>query len=188
MAKLILVKHAPPEVTPGVPSPRWVLSQEGWARCAWLAEALRAEAVSRICASLEPKALETAARVAVELGLDVAPRPGLQENDRSGLAFGSVAALHSLIRRFFGAPSEVAMGQESADTALSRFQAAVRRLMGEAPNETVVVVTHGTVLSLLVSRHNAIDPFTLWESLGLPSYVVLDGATLEMICPVHNHP
>lgn len=32
MVKLILVKHAPPEVIPGVPSSRWVLSEDGRAR------------------------------------------------------------------------------------------------------------------------------------------------------------
>jgi len=36
-----------------VPSPRWVLSEEGWARCAWLADALKAEGVARLCSSLE---------------------------------------------------------------------------------------------------------------------------------------
>lgn len=187
MIKLILVKHAAPEVMPGVPSPRWTLSEAGRARCGWLAKALRAEGVARIYSSLEPKALETAALVAVELGLNVAPRPSLQENDRTGLAFGPIEALHLLIRRFFDAPSAVVMGQESAEEALSRYRSAVRSLQAETANETVAVITHGTVLSLLVSRHNPIDPFTLWDSLKLPSFVVLDGADLRMIGSVHNH-
>jgi broad specificity phosphatase PhoE len=188
MVKVVLVKHAQPEVTPDVPSPRWVLSKEGRARCGWLAGALRAEGVSRIYASLEPKALETAALVAIELGLDVGPRPGLQENDRTGLGFGPTDTLRALIRRFFGEPSEVVMGQESAEKALLRYQAAVCELMAQSTDEAVAVVTHGTVLSLLVSRHNPIEPFALWESLKLPSFVVLNGVTFEMIGAVHNHP
>lgn len=154
----------------------------------WLADALRDEGVSRIYSSLEPKALETAALVAVDLGLDVRPRLGLQENDRTRLAFGPIDTLRSLIRHFFEAPSEAVMGRESAEEALSRYRAAVVELTVEAGGEAVAVVTHGTVLSLLVSRHNAIDPFVLWESLKLPSFVVLNGADLKMIGPVHNHP
>ena len=187
MVKLLLVKHARPEVTLDMPSSRWVLSQQGRTRCAWLAEALRTEGVSRIYASLEPKALETAALVAVELGLDVSPRPGLQENDRTGLAFVPTEALRSLIQRFFDAPSQVVMGRESADEALSRYEAAIR-LLAEGADQAVAVVTHGTVISLLVSRHNPVAPFRFWESLGLPSYVVLDGATLKMTGPIHGHP
>jgi broad specificity phosphatase PhoE len=188
MVKVVLVKHSQPHVTPDVPSARWVLSEEGRARCSWLAVALRAEGVSRLYSSLEPKALETAALVAVDLGLAVRPRPGLQENDRSGLAFAPIEALRSLVRRFFQAPFDIVMGQESAEAALARYQSAVRALMAEAPGEAVAVVTHGTVLSLLASRHNAIEPFALWESLGLPSYVVLEGAGLSMSGPVRNPP
>ena len=39
---LILVKHAPPIVEPGVSPARWVLSDAGRARCAPLADRLRA--------------------------------------------------------------------------------------------------------------------------------------------------
>jgi hypothetical protein len=49
-------------------------------------------------------------------------------------------------------------------------------------------VTHGTVLRLLVARHNAIAPFELWASLGLPSYVVVDAATLVFDGQIHNFP
>jgi broad specificity phosphatase PhoE len=186
MVKVVLVKHSQPEVAPVVPSPRWVLSQEGRARCSWLAGALRAEGVSRLYSSLEPKALETAALVAVDLGLDVSPRPGLHENDRSGLAFAPIETLRSLVRRFFDAPSEIVMGQESAEAALLRYRSAVRALMAETSDEVAAVVTHGTVLSLLVSRHNPIEPFALWDALKLPSYVVLEGANLVMSGSVRN--
>jgi broad specificity phosphatase PhoE len=188
MVKVILVKHSQPEVTAGVPSSRWVLSEEGRARCSGLAGVLRAEGVSRLYSSLEPKALETAALVAVDLGLSVSPRSGLQENDRSGLVFAPIETLRAIVRRFFDAPSEVVMGQESAEAALSRYHSAVRELMADSTSDAVAVVTHGTVLSLLVSRHNPIEPFALWESLGSPSYVVLEGPGLAMSGSVRNPP
>lgn len=37
-----------------------------------------------------------------------------------------------------------------------------------------MVVAHGRVMSLFVARRNALDPYDLWERLGLPSFVVLD--------------
>src|SRR5580658_6257850 len=97
MPRLVLVKHAPPEVSPQVAAPRWVLSADGRRRCAWLASQLRELGVTRLYASLEPKALETAALTAAPLGLEVRPRPHLQENDRAGLGFVAIEDLRALI-------------------------------------------------------------------------------------------
>ena len=109
MARLVLVKHAPPEVTPAVVSPRWVLSAEGRGQCDWLASELADLGVAQLYASLEPKALETAALVGVRLGLDVRPRLDLHENDRTGFGFGPVDELRARIRQFFEEPSALVM-------------------------------------------------------------------------------
>lgn len=188
MAQLILVKHASPQITPDVASPRWVLSAEGRERCAWLADRLGEQGVTALYSSLEPKALETAALVAVRLGLEVRPRADLHENDRTGLAFGSVEDLHARIRRFFEAPSDAEMGNETAERALARFEAAVRAVVAEAPGGTAAVIAHGTVLTLLVSRYNRIAPFAFWNGLTLPSYVVLDGADFSLSGTANNYP
>ena len=38
----------------------------------------------------------------------------------------------------------------------------------------LLVVTHGTVLSLYLSRSLALEPFPLWKSLALPEAFILD--------------
>jgi broad specificity phosphatase PhoE len=188
VAKLILVKHAAPQIAPDVPSPRWVLSAEGRRRCDWLASQLREQGVRRLYSSLEPKALETAALVAVQLGLAVRPRQDLHENDRMGLGFVSADEMRRRIRRFFEAPSAVAMGAETADAAASRFEGAIRALVSEAPEEAAAVVTHGTVLTTLIARYDRLDAFAFWASLSLPACVVMDGASFRLEGPVLNYP
>ena len=188
MAKLILVKHAPPEIRPGVISHRWVLSAEGRDRCAWLANAFRAHGVARLYSSLEPKALETAALAGAPLGLEVCPRRDLHENDRTGLAFGSLDALKQRMRRFFEAPSELIVGEETADAALRRFEAAVRAAAAEAPDQTIAIVTHGTVLTLLTAKYNPVTAFEFWEALTPPSWVPLDPATFRFAGAVGTFP
>lgn len=188
MAKLILVKHAPPEITPGVISHRWVLSAEGRDRCTWLATELKAQGVGRLYSSLEPKALETAALAAVKLGLEVRPRRDLHENDRAGLGFGPLDALKQRMRRFFEAPSELIVGQESADAALQRFEAAVRAATAEAPDQTIAIVTHGAVLTLLAASYNPINAFEFWEALTPPSWAPLDPATFRFAGAVGTFP
>jgi hypothetical protein len=41
-----------------------------------------------------------------------------------------------------------------------------------------LVVTHGTVVSLYLSRWARIDPYLFWEKLGLPSFAVVDRRTM----------
>ncbi len=188
MPKLVLIKHAPPQVDPAVPSPRWVLSDAGRRRCDWLADELSAQGVARLFASLEPKALETAALVAIRNGLAVEPRAGLNENDRTGFGFGTEDELRAAIRAFFDRPAQTVMGTESADAAFARYAAAVKGAVAEAGGRNLAIVTHGTVLTLFVARHNAIAPFDFWASLRLPAYVVLDVATFALEGPVHNPP
>jgi len=188
MARLILVKHAPPRIEPEVISHRWVLSDEGRDRCAWLAEALGAQGVTALYASLEPKALETAALAGVRLGLDVRPRPNLHENDRTGLGFAPIEELEARMRIFFEQPDEFAMGNETANTALARFETAVRAILAETADQTAAVIAHGTVITLLTARYNKLAAFDFWKGLTLPALVVLDRDSLALDGPVQGFP
>jgi broad specificity phosphatase PhoE len=180
MGKLVLVKHSMPVLDADVPSPRWVLSDDGRRRCSWVSGVLRAEGVQRLYSSLEPKALETAALVGMELTLPVAPRAGLQENDRTGLGFLPAGKMRRTLADFFARPADLVMGTETADAALARFEPAVRAVVAEADG-TAAVVTHGTVLTLLVARHNAINSFDFWGRLTTPSCVVLDTDSFALL-------
>jgi broad specificity phosphatase PhoE len=188
MTRLILVKHSAPQIAPDVISHRWVLSEAGCGRCDWLADQLNAQGVSRIYSSLEPKALETAALVALRLGLVVEPRRNLHENDRTGLGFVSQEELRRRLSNFFRQPVQITIGRETADSAFRRFAEAIGNIVSNENGKHSAVVTHGTVLSLFVARHNAIAPFDLWSRLGLPSYVVLNSNSFSFDGAVHNCP
>ncbi|HEY2051930.1 MAG TPA: histidine phosphatase family protein [Caulobacteraceae bacterium] len=186
MGPVILVKHAAPVLTPDVASNRWVLSAAGQESCRWLAGELRAQGVLRLYSSLEPKALETAARVAIELGLDVRPRAELHENDRSGLAFGPAAELERLIARLFAEPDARVMGRETANAARARFTNAVRRIADESADAPVAIVAHGTVITLLLAQLSGVEPFAFWKAFGLACFVVLEGQDLRWDGQVHQ--
>ena len=188
MAKLILAKHAPPEIAPQVVSHRWVLSEEGRHRCAWLADELNAQGITRLYSSLEPKALETTALVAVRLGLALEPRSNLHESDRTGLGFVSQDELQRRLREFFEKPDQNVIGGETANSAFERFSGAISNILSEGHSQPLAIVTHGIVLSLFVARHNAVTPFSVWARLALPSYVVLDATSFSFDGEVHNYP
>ncbi len=160
---LILVKHSLPALEPGVPSCEWLLSEVGRARCIPLAERLAAYRAAVVVASPEPKATETGQIVAARLDLPMEVIAGLHENDRTGLGWLGSAELEATIARFFAQPERRSMGNETA----------VGAVCARHPYETIVVVAHGAVITLFISRLTGQEPFPLWKRLGLPSFIVL---------------
>ena len=170
---LILVKHSLPALEPGVPSRGWRLSDAGRARAIPLAERLAAYAPAIVAASPEPKATETGRIVAERLAVPVEIVANLHENDRTGLGWLGAEELEARIARFFAEPDRRIVGNESADEAHARFAAAVEGVCARYPAGNIVVVAHGTVITLFVARLTGQEPFPLWKRLGLPSFIVL---------------
>jgi broad specificity phosphatase PhoE len=173
MRKLILIKHAPPEVVPEVPSERWALSERGRQLCAPLAEAVRPHAPGVVVASTEPKAVETGELLASALGVPFETAPGLHEHDRSNVPHMPGREFISAMELFFRRPGELVLGRETAGEAEARFREAVTRVLAAHPAGNVAVVSHGAVVALLVAKPARQSAFRLWRELGLPSFVVL---------------
>jgi broad specificity phosphatase PhoE len=163
---LLLVRHSAPELDPSVPSEEWRLSDEGRRRCGPLAERLARHEPRVLLASTEPKARETAELVAPTLGLEVQLSDSLRETARRTVGWLAPAEIDRGIRGLFERPGEVVFGEESAEAALARFEAALAGL-----SEPAVVVTHGTVLSLYAAPRLGRDEYELWSGLELPDVV-----------------
>ena len=182
MSKLILVKHAMPVLVSGKPANSWLLSDEGRKSCAALAERLREHQPDIIVTSSEPKANETGLLVAEKLGIPFETAPGLHEHERSTTPLAdNPAGWEALVGEFFARPDELVFGDETATQARKRFSDAMDTVLEQHPDETLVVVCHGTVISLYAAQVAGIDPFPLWQRLGLPSYVVLARPDLEIL-------
>lgn len=181
-ARLILIKHAMPEIVPGRPPSTWLLSEEGKASCRPLAERLRGYNPDIIVTSTEPKANETGLRVSSALGISFESAPDLHETLRETVAYHDVAdEWHSRVAEFFNRPDELVLGEETANQATERFVAAVDAVLERHPERTVAIVCHGTVISLYAAHVAGIDPFPLWQSLRLPSFIALSGPDREII-------
>jgi broad specificity phosphatase PhoE len=186
MAKLIVIKHAAPQIVPEVASFQWKLSPSGLQECEALASRLASYAVTALYSSEETKAQQTADRLGQRLGLTARARPGLHENDRTGFRFfHDPDELDACFRDFFARPVVRIVGKESAAEAQARFRGAVQAVLDEAGESLPAIVTHGTVLTLLVGSANEIDLFAFWKALTTPSFVVLSVPRLELLEVVH---
>jgi broad specificity phosphatase PhoE len=78
-------------------------------------------------------------------------------------------------------PDELVLGEETANEALTRFDRAVRRVIDEHPNQDIAIVSHGTVIAMLLAKYSDRPAFGLWREMGLPSYAVLSQPPLQLI-------
>jgi broad specificity phosphatase PhoE len=172
---LILVKHASPQVDVETPAHEWRLSHGGTAGAAALADRLRAAdyAPTKIVASLEAKATQTGSIIAERLRLPFATVEGLHEHDRRAAGFLSTEVFATRMRDLFAQPDAIVFGNESASIALARFGKAVDQVVSEETGD-VIIVSHGTVMSLFVASRARVNASELWAVLGLPSYVSLE--------------
>lgn len=177
---LVLVKHALPVLDPSKPAREWQLGAEGEVQAKRLASRLRAFAPLRLVASPEPKASRTGQLVAAELGLQVSTVEGLREFDRPVLPLMSKAEHERENSAIFADLNRRVLGAESGRNALDRFSAAVDAELAQTGAQSLVVITHGTVISLFVGAHNQVDAFELWRKLACPSFVVLEVPSLSL--------
>jgi len=170
--RLILVRHSVPDIRPDVPSAEWRLSPEGFARARGLARRVQPQGASAIFTSREPKAAETARAMAGEWGLEVEEVDGLHEHERPLVQIFPREVFEATIRELFNRPGELVFGSETAERARRRFTVAVMRLVA-ARSGDVVVVTHGTVMTLFVAAAAGVEPFSFWKRQQMPFAVTL---------------
>jgi len=171
---LILVKHSLPEIAENVPAHEWKLSEEGRVRARRLAERLISFQPDVIVSTIEPKAQETAEFIARKQNLTLQILEDLHEHDRSKTPYLSKDEFQASIHKFFENPTTLVFGNETANECHTRFDHAVRSVLNYYGDKTIVIVAHGTIISLFVSRLTGISDLFLWNELGLPSFVVLD--------------
>lgn len=174
MANLILIRHSMVQPNPELNSHEWGLVEEGREACKILVEKLRPYAIRQIYSSQEAKARETGQILADALGLSCEIAPDLAETKREGLDFmANSAEFRQQVREAMRRPDEKLFGEERFADARERFLNAMERLLCQHPNETIALVSHGRVLSMVLAQFTGEDPVSIWDSLKMPAYAIL---------------
>lgn len=162
-------------------SRNWELSAEGRQSCIPLAHALKTYAPQHMITSDEPKARDTGQTVAQHLHIPCITVPNLHEHDRQGVPFmPNKTKWQNTIQAFFNQPNDLIFGNETATQAQKRFTKAIEHTLTQY-TDPLAIATHGTVISLFVAHKNNIPAFDIWQRLGLPSCVILNRTTFELI-------
>jgi len=181
MRKLVLIRHSESQPTEASPPAQWALSAAGRRRCRPLAERLAAYDPVVILSSGEQKAVETAQRVGTLLEKPYRAVGDLGEHDRSNEPFHDRNTFLKLVEALLTHPEKNVFGNETGAEALARFESAIGRIAEEQTKGNVVVVTHGTVLSLFVAAHSDQKPFPFWQQLQQPALVVFSLPEMRLL-------
>lgn len=181
--KLLLVRHAAVQVNPEINSHQWQLSPDGRSATHHLAPQLKPFNPSRIFTSQEPKAIATGAALAEVLALPSQAIPGLQEHDRRGVPyFERKVDFETAVSQLFTHPDELVFGNETAVQARGRFDTAVNQLYHQFPHETLIITTHGTVMTLFIAMHNpTLNAFRFWQNLTMPFAALLSWPEKQLL-------
>lgn len=181
MNEIVFVRHSAPHIDPARPARDWPLSAEGRALTVDLGKRLGPYAGAKVVSSPEVKARETASILHDALeGSTLQEDPDLREHDRANLGFLPRADFERGIAAVFDHPDRLAFGDESGTDVRARFAAALARAC-PAPGQPLVVVTHGTALTLHLSGLTDIDPIAFWRSLTMPMAMIVEGRSVRVL-------
>jgi len=166
---VILIRHAMPQVTRGTSAPLWTLGESAREDCVLLAHALPKDVAPTVYTSPEPKAAETAAVIALRLGLQTTRDARLSEVDRPPVWDEDY---RSMVLRYLESGEQP--GWEPVASVRARFSAAVDEALAADPKGDVIVSNHGIALSLYAASITAIDLREFWRQLTFPDAWRLD--------------
>lgn len=178
---LHLIKHRKPVLNPQQAAHDWPLDHTALTELPTLAQKLQPKP-SIIISSKEDKAIDTATALANLIQLEHHAMLGLHETLRYTAPFyPDVKDFNQAIAQLFNNPDQVVFGEESAHQAQTRFHTALSAVMASQAYDSIAVVSHGTVITLLLAQINQLDPITFWQSLKLLDVVTVEWPSLKII-------
>ena len=157
---------------------------EGRQRCQSLAVALQDHQPDTVITSNEVKAQQTAEALATAFAIPIDYETLLHEHKRTDAPFLPDEQFLDTIHTFFNQPERLVFGNETAAQALQRFQRGINNVLKRYPEGNLIIVTHGTVLSLFVAHHTGQDPFTFWQQLDQPAFVIFNHPPFRLAATV----
>lgn len=172
MPRLFLVRHGRPAIAVDAPSGTWGLDLAGFPDIDALAASGRLPEHASWFSSPEPKAVETGRRLTSTPVKVVQP---LAEQERGVRWFHDAEEFAATVRRAFDRPQERAVPEwEPLARTRERVVPAVRRILADQEEDEVVLVGHGTALTLLVSELTGRQPdLEAWAALEMPDVWVI---------------
>jgi len=177
MNRVLLVRHAEPDIDVAVPAEEWSLTARGVESTSRLATILADLAPTVIVTSPERKAVETGRVIAGSLGLPLEQDASFSEHGASPLKFMTdYAEFRELVKRHFAEPDRIVMRDESSRDAGERFGRGIRQLeqQSTSPADVPVIVSHGRIMASWLAGLTGGSPWEIWNDFRMPDLIEVD--------------
>jgi 2,3-bisphosphoglycerate-dependent phosphoglycerate mutase len=170
---LIIVRHAQSAPDPAAPERDWPLSERGRRQAADLAPVLRELGVDALASSPFIRAVDTLRPFADAAGLAIAVDEDLRERSLGGW-LPELADVEEAIRRMHADLDFCLEGGETGRACITRFEAALARVVAANPGRTIAVGSHGGVIGHLLARQGEPLAGAFWRRIRNPHIFVFD--------------
>ncbi|MFH1456148.1 MAG: histidine phosphatase family protein [archaeon] len=182
--ELIFLRHAETKKDKSIPVSQWVLTREGKEKSKNLTNDKYLLDVDIIITSTEKKAFQTAKHLADKLNKEIIQIKDLSELNRDKGEIMTKEEYDQMKVKIFEDLDFTDFGWETCNHALERFRKTVKEIDKKYENKKILIVAHGTVMTLYFSYlQNSLDNiFTRWKSLGFCDYgIVKDDRVIKDI-------
>lgn len=165
---IYMVRHAESPFEHGQERTRG-LSEEGFVAARRVAGLLANVKVDYIASSPYTRAKQTVQYIAEQQGLPIVEYEGLRERPIKGLDYkASWDVLETAIRKSFEDKDFALEGGESTRQAQERAIPIMRGFLKERQGETIVIGTHGNIMTIILNFYDDAYRFDFWESTSKP--------------------
>ena len=173
------LRHAETKKDPNTHAKEWVLTEDGSSDAHRLADSGVFDDVDMIFSSSEEKAYLTAMPIARRLGIEITRNQAFDEV-RRGEAFLSDEEFKNLKREKLENLDCKKDGGESGREAIKRFSDAIDELDKHNKDKKILVVSHGTILTLYFASLGADDNiFQRWKDLKFCSWGITKNQNIK---------
>lgn len=177
-SKIIFLRHFKPKVEHDRPASEWGLDYSARRSFEELISSGKLSRVGRIVSSPEKKALLTAKELSERLELPLEETPLASEIDRRKSGFIDGGYFDVVSRYLSEEDSESSKIWESLPSVRNRARQLIS-LLAKRGEETILVVTHGMFLSIILSKARGTETAEEWKALGTGALVEMEFSELE---------
>jgi len=165
---LIFLRHAKTKIDKSIPISDWILTKEGLREAKNIVNIPEFQDTNVIISSGEKKAHDTVRPLAKKLNKKIIQINELNELKRFNGETLTSEEYEKMKVKIFKDLDYTDHGWETSKHALNRFKKAVEKIDKKYENKKVLIVTHGTVMTLyFASLQNKLDELMKrWKNLG----------------------
>jgi len=171
----VFLRHAATKKDGDIPVSEWVLTEEGEKCALRLLEVEYLLDFDVIITSTEKKAYQTAKPLADNLGKEIIQIKELSELDRDSGELMTKEEYDNMKVKIFEDMNYTDFGWETCNHALDRFKKAVDEIEEKYDGKKILIVAHGTVMTLyFVFLQKKLDSLMeRWKGLGFCDYGIV---------------